>query len=314
VKITREYETIPELKGRLPEMLSSEKVGLQESLLKTGYDPQNPIIIWEGKNIIVDGHHRYELCKELGIEPMFKEMPFDSIREAEKYVLEHYIQEQGRGKSETQIAEAIVSLDNLIEGLQQAAKARMEFGKKVDPSPLGDQGNPETGQTTQKIADRAGISRTTVTRVLAVHKKGIPELRDMMIKDELGAKAAEEFVQSMPKEKQVEIVKEGGAKAVKKFVREIRKEKKDAAEFDKFNDPVKKNANAIIASMRKVKAATGGACLLPNVREMYCNDCKWGFDIYLPPPNEAKCPYCCGTNVEQRDVTWNSREAMLNDS
>jgi len=196
-------------------------------------------------------------------------MPFNSVQDAEIYVLEHYIQEQGRGKSETQIAEATVSLNDLVEDLQQAAKERMSPGTnqytkgsglhgdqsksetgrttqkiaekrwkndgflpwrksamkprlewrpektnikkaltslearakpmlekmtgslpggqpedkpgRIYPSEVGIQGSqPELGRTSQKLAEKAGVSKSTIERVMAVHKKGVPELRDMM--------------------------------------------------------------------------------------------------------------------------------------
>jgi hypothetical protein len=311
--ITKEYKTLPELKNRLPEMTPKELSDLRDSLSKR-YDVQDPIVVWKGKDIIVDGHHRYELCKELGIEPRIVEEEFDTIKDAEVYVLEHFTHSNGRSKSKTQLAEAQVSMEALVEEIRQAAKARQSPGTNQYTERSGLLVDPTTqlGRTTHKLAEKAGTGHSTIESVIKVHEKGVPELRTMMINDEVSAKAAEEFVKNVPKYKQTEIVEEGGAEAVNKKVAEIRKEKEDAKRFDVFNGPVAQKTKEFSDTIDKIQDATGGACLLPNVRELICVDCSWGFDIYLPAPSDAKCPYCCGENIETRKSSWNSREAILN--
>jgi ParB-like chromosome segregation protein Spo0J len=309
--ITKEYKIEPELERCLSPLNDTEFNDLRNSIMDE-YDVARPIVIWKGHDTIVDGHHRYKLCKELGVEPSFTDKEFDSIYHAIKYLRRNY--GTGRSRTETQKAENEIQISLIDEKI--AALERKQSGYKnrdaADLSLRGGQDRSTTGKTAQKIAEKAGVGKATVERVIKVHKEGIPELQTMMTEGVLSARAAEDFVKNVPKYKQAEIVEEGGAAAVNQEVARIRKEQEDAKRFDVFNAPVAQKTKEFSNTIDKIMDATGGACLLPNVRELICVDCNWGFDIYLPAPSDAKCPYCCGENIETRISSWNSREAILN--
>lgn len=59
------YTILPELQTYLPEMQRGEAEGLREQIARDGC--RDPIVLWRGT--IVDGHHRAQICAELGIEP-----------------------------------------------------------------------------------------------------------------------------------------------------------------------------------------------------------------------------------------------------
>jgi len=52
-----------EFKSHIRPLTDTEKNLLAESIIKEGC--RDPIVIW--KNIIIDGHHRYEICSKLGL-------------------------------------------------------------------------------------------------------------------------------------------------------------------------------------------------------------------------------------------------------
>jgi hypothetical protein len=307
----KEYKKLPEL-DILPVKPQKEVAQLRDNLIEYGYDPQNPILIWKGHDIIVDGNHRYDICREEGIEPSFLEEEFASIDEVKIYILKHYLQCEGRVKTPTQEATALLELKELVTKISQDAKERKWTGKQVDLTAPGREG--AKGETTEVLAEIAGTGKKTIERVLRVQKQGVSELNEMMKNGKLSAKAAEDFVKNVPKHEQEKIVKEGGVDAVKSTVSKIREVDKNVKKFDEFNDPIKEKTERIIGDMRKLEELTGGACLMPNMKELYCNTCKWGFDIYIPPPQEAKhCPYCSGTDIVDRDPYWNSRLAIFDE-
>lgn len=45
----------------LPKLADSEYEGLKEDIKKHGC--RDPVIVWKDHNIIVDGHHRYKICR-----------------------------------------------------------------------------------------------------------------------------------------------------------------------------------------------------------------------------------------------------------
>lgn len=306
----KEYKKLPEL-DILPVKPQKEVAQLRDNLIEYGYDPQNPILIWKGHDIIVDGNHRYDICREEGIEPSFLEEEFASIDEVKIYILKHYLQCEGRVKTPTQEATALLELKELVAKISQDAKERMAV-RKVLPTVQGREVKTETGEATEVLAEIAGTGKKTIERVLRVQKQGVPELNEMMKNGKLSAKAAEVFVKNVPKYEQEKIVKDGGADAVKSTVVKIREVDKNAKKFDEFNDPLKEKNKRDIEEMRQVKELASTACLLPNLLEKYCETCKWGFDVYIPSPHETEyCPYCGGKNIVNRKPNWNSRLAAI---
>ena len=305
----KEYKKLPEL-DILPVKPQKEVVQLRNDLIEYGYDPQSPILIWKGHDIIVDGNHRYDICREEGIEPSFLEEEFESIDEVKLYIMKHYLQCDGRQKDETSRAVIILQYKELVAKISQDAKERKWTGKQVDLTAPGREG--AKGETTEVLAKIAGTGKKTIERVLRVQKQGVPALNEMMKNGKLSAKAAEVFVKNIPKYEQEKIVKDGGADAVKSTVVKIREVDKNAKKFDEFNDPLKEKNKRDIEEMRQVKELASTTCLLPNLLEKYCETCKWGFDVYIPSPHETEyCPYCGEKNIVNRKPNWNSRLAAM---
>ena len=50
----------PEFKNLIPPLSSEEKLQLEKNLKKFGC--LDPLIVWKGQNILLDGHNRYEIC------------------------------------------------------------------------------------------------------------------------------------------------------------------------------------------------------------------------------------------------------------
>ena len=312
----KEYKKLPEL-DVLPKKPQDEIDQLRLDL-RRGYDPQLKIVIWKGRDVIVDGNHRYDICREEGIEPSFIEEEFEDLDAALCYVWKHYIQCEGRHKTPTQRATGILRYETLSEKISKAAKERMKATQVQDPitgkfSPARpDAANPvETGETAVKLGKIAGTGKTIIKQVLKVKKDGVPELEDMMMSGTLSASAAEDFVKNVPKYEQEKIVKDG-VNTVKETVSKIREVEKGAKKFDKFNDPLKEKNERDIEEMRQVQELASKSCLLPNLLEKYCEICQWGFDVYIPSPHETEyCPYCGGKNIVNRKPNWNSRLAAI---
>ena len=61
VKINREFASL------IPPLSSDERELLRDSLAVEGL--RDSLVVWEEKHLLLDGHNRLGLCKELGIEP-----------------------------------------------------------------------------------------------------------------------------------------------------------------------------------------------------------------------------------------------------
>jgi|GEM_PF-5604874 len=81
IDIPHELKIDPEFKSLIPPLSTEEYTQLEESLLRSGYDvSRGKIATWNGT--IIEGHHRYELCRKHGIEFKTLEKTFADRTEA----------------------------------------------------------------------------------------------------------------------------------------------------------------------------------------------------------------------------------------
>lgn len=78
-----------EFKNLIPPMKPEEFQGLIESIVNNGYDDLYPIVIWN--NIIIDGHNRYAICKELNIDFPVSEKEFNNRFEVMNWIINNQL-------------------------------------------------------------------------------------------------------------------------------------------------------------------------------------------------------------------------------
>ena len=64
--VERPIQIDPEFKSLIPPLGASEREQLESNLLAEGC--RDPLVVWKGHNILLDGHNRYDLCTQHGIE------------------------------------------------------------------------------------------------------------------------------------------------------------------------------------------------------------------------------------------------------
>lgn len=221
----KEYKINPELEKCLPPLSDMEFEKLKISIQTQGYDEAKPIVLWkEYPDTIVDGHHRYKICREFGVEPSYVVKSFESLDKAILYTLHRQTEQRNLSPAQlVEIAEQMIPLEEKIK-MEEEARAAQTKGDNQYTKSLGLPGIPtlkESKKVAVKIAEKAGVSPATVYRVHAVHKSGSPKVIELMSKGELAAKAADDFVRIVPsKEEQTKIVENGGVEAIKQTVRQ----------------------------------------------------------------------------------------------
>ena len=84
-----------------------------------------PIIVNQD-NVILDGHHRYKICKELYIKPLFEVKRFDNPLDEKEFVIE--INLKRRQLNDFQKAELAYELENIEkERARQRQSERKEW-------------------------------------------------------------------------------------------------------------------------------------------------------------------------------------------
>ena len=154
--------------------LSEEEFNLLEkSLLTEGC--RDALIIWKG--LLLDGHHRFEICQKHGIEFETKKVELESSSDAELWVIRN--QFSRRNLSPFQKIELALKSEPL---LAEEAKKRMLAGKKTDNLEVNcPQGRAP--QTRDFIAKLAGCSGRTVERAKKILEKGTEEQKERLRKN-----------------------------------------------------------------------------------------------------------------------------------
>jgi hypothetical protein len=86
VEDLRDIRVDPELAGLIPPLSREERHRLEVSLLAEG-GCRDPLLVWEGENILLDGHNRLALCREHGLPFKVKYVRLPNREAARAYIV-----------------------------------------------------------------------------------------------------------------------------------------------------------------------------------------------------------------------------------
>jgi ParB family chromosome partitioning protein len=176
---TNEIKTDPSLESIFvikAETLEAIIVSMQES----GYDHAEPIVVWKGKNIVVDGHTRLKAATAAGIvEIPVEEKEFAALEAAKEYTRKRQINR--RNLSQSEIYEAAAKLPNKEE-------------------------RDGTGRAAEILAKELGISAATVSHARAVAASAPPEIIDQVKQNKMTINQAYNLAKRNPKAEAAEYV------------------------------------------------------------------------------------------------------------
>lgn len=182
---TDRLKTIPLLAGLFP-IRPSDRETVAVSMRERGYDPAEPIVVWKGRDLVVDGHTRLAAAREADIEQVcIDERDFEGLRGALEYAIRRQRDRRNLTGKELDgfVARAIEALDSL--------KPRG-----------GDHGNQHTGGKEAKAspgafaksaaatAEQVGVSARTVERARAVLASGDEATRAALLQGRATANGA----------------------------------------------------------------------------------------------------------------------------
>ena len=178
----------PEYSSLVYSLSKSEYELLKNSISNKGL--HLPIIVNQN-NAILDGHHRYKICKELNIEPRFEAKRFDDPLDEKEFVIE--INAQRRQLNDFQKAELAYKLEDLYK--EQARLRRLSKLKNVkDRLPLSvslgsndhnDNDNSNTkeevkGRTSEVVSKKNDLSPKTYQRARTIIENGSEEVKEKL--------------------------------------------------------------------------------------------------------------------------------------
>ena len=163
----------PEYEKLLPKMSDEEFAELKASIQAEG---QHYPIVANEDLVVLDGHHRFKACVELGIEPDFEVRRFEDKLVEKKFVIEANLRR--RHLTKFQLVELGVPLLEIEKAL--AKKRQSAAGKKGRNIQLGlvpDDAKPvlTKSKATAAVAKKVGVSTRTFERGKKILEKASEE-------------------------------------------------------------------------------------------------------------------------------------------
>ena len=329
----------PELEKVCLALTEDEYSTLEKQILRDGC--LDALKVWDcdGELVLLDGHNRLKICKKHNIPFETTTIEIDSIEDAIVWIADNQDGRRNATKEQKDYisgkryeAQKIINKRRDSNGLF-IANAPTEQNAKVDYK------RPDA-PTASKQAQDEGVDPATVLRN-AQFARGVdilieknPAVAQAILKPKGGRPPLSKIeVRVLPRlkkrlekehPKKFDEIISSGVTAIKESVKKEREcfrkelddknEEREEKKFDEFDKAANSKVYQTKKRMRDIKNSIPvGACLLPNVMELWCKDCLWGFDVYLPIPHEATptCPYCQGSNIDKRDEDWNPRYEAL---
>lgn len=149
------------------------------------------IKVWCG--MIVDGHHRYDICQEYGIEFKIQEMEFADRDEALVWALQNQLAR--RNLNNFQRAETALKIKDIV-----AKKAKE---KQTTHTKQGYQKSDKAVHTLPEIAKSASVSHDTIHKVETILEEAKPEIKEQARAGEISINKAYATVRREQKRKKI---------------------------------------------------------------------------------------------------------------
>ena len=151
-----------ELSRLISPLSGEEREGLEALLVAEGC--QEPLALWRG--VLLDGHHRLEICERLGIQYTTREIDCGDRAGAIEWMVRNQLGR--RNLSSYQRVRLALRLEQVYAA---KAKARQAHGLTAPGKPLVRDGDEKRVDVNEEIARAAGVSRDTAARVRTIEER-----------------------------------------------------------------------------------------------------------------------------------------------
>jgi len=191
-----ELKINPILEKAIPPLSPAKQKALKKSIQK--YGQREPIDVMPDGTII-DGHHRYKIVKELGLEPKYKvNEDITTIKQALELG-----ESLNTDRRHYNTAMAIWHAYN-VEKAELEAEAKEVMLSKLKRGKEAPSGSAEpSGRTADRIAERLGVSAATVKRGFQIIRDAPEEIKELWLDEKVltnSAATAVEALESIPEE------------------------------------------------------------------------------------------------------------------
>ena len=276
----------PELRDLLPPLSDEEFAGLEAEILKDGCTDR--LTLWG--DILVDGHHRYTICKKHNLPFKTKQKEFQNLDEAKLWIWQH--QQSRRNATPFHRGEMALRFKDVIA---EKAKSRQRGGQG---GTLLVQNSAQAKRTRDILANYADISHDTLTKIefLLVHA-------DDATKAKLRSTKKETSIHQEYKRIKAEIDAKNPPKPRKPHSPKGSSKSKTTTAFEtKHPMPPETPEEIPLPPMRTTEKIVFGD---PKICKTYC----CGDDIFEPDPDDEEFDWI---TKEEREELFERRKTCPN--
>jgi hypothetical protein len=129
---------------------------ISENIRLKGFDVSQPIVIWDGKGIVIDGHTRLAAAKKAGVSNIITcSKPFADEQSALAYAIHN--QRNRRNLTQAEIQQCIEKVDQLKE-------RGGDHGNQFTGGKVAKASGDANGKSAKQTAAIVGVSQATVER------------------------------------------------------------------------------------------------------------------------------------------------------
>lgn len=161
-----------EFQNLIPPLTEDEFKQLEENCLNDGKISES-LKVWNdnGKQILIDGHHRYKVAQKHNLPYTIEEKHFESRNDVVAWMCNEQL---GRRNLEK------IDLVNLLESREEAEKAEAKKRQIRKPKSVPPNLAEQKGDTRDKMAELAGVSHGQYDKLKRINKLAPPHVKDMV--------------------------------------------------------------------------------------------------------------------------------------
>lgn len=141
----------PQLRELIPPLRDEERQALEENIRRDGC--RDPLVVWRGHDILLDGHHRYEICQRHGIDFAVTEVDLPDREAAADWIDANQLGR--RNLTPDQAA--------LLRGRRYNRLKRTQGGTGANQHKQSAQ-NAHSAKTASRLAQQHGVDPATIRR------------------------------------------------------------------------------------------------------------------------------------------------------
>jgi ParB family chromosome partitioning protein len=171
MKRVSEIKTDPRLAGMFT-IKAETLASIVKSMRESGYDKSQPLVLWKGEGVVVDGHTRLQAALEAGIpEIPVEEKEFAALEDAKLYTYRRQAERRNLTPAEILTAAAALQHKDSRDG---------------------------TGRAAEILAQNLGVSPSTVKHAQTVAHEASPEIIDEVKKNQMTIDKAYRLTKGKP--------------------------------------------------------------------------------------------------------------------